>query len=42
MLRRRGYAGWVSLEAFDYSPGAERLANESLRCLEGAIAGLAA
>ena len=34
VLRRRGYAGWVSLEAFDFTPGAERLANESLRHLE--------
>ena len=41
-LCRRGYSGWISLEAFDFSPGAERLAAESLQCLEGAIAGLAA
>ncbi|MGO9256354.1 MAG: sugar phosphate isomerase/epimerase family protein [Bryobacteraceae bacterium] len=39
-LRRRGYAGWISLEAFDFSPGAERLAAESLRYLEGEIAKL--
>src|SRR5436190_8708824 len=38
MLRKLGYAGWVSLEAFDFSPGAERLANESLRHLESEIA----
>jgi D-psicose/D-tagatose/L-ribulose 3-epimerase len=38
MLRRRNYQGWVSLEAFDFSPGAERLANESLRHLEAEIA----
>jgi D-psicose/D-tagatose/L-ribulose 3-epimerase len=37
MLRKRRYAGWVSLEAFDFTPGAERLANESLRHLEGEI-----
>ena len=37
VLRRRGYAGWVSLEAFDFTPGAERLANESLRHLESQI-----
>lgn len=34
VLRRRGYAGWISLEAFDFSPGPERIANESLRHLE--------
>jgi len=33
-----GLAGWVSLEAFDFAPGAERLANESLRHLEAQIA----
>jgi D-psicose/D-tagatose/L-ribulose 3-epimerase len=38
MLRKRNYKGWVSLEAFDFSPGAERLANESLRHLEAEIA----
>ncbi|MBI3683431.1 MAG: sugar phosphate isomerase/epimerase [Acidobacteria bacterium] len=37
-LLRRGYAGWVSLEAFDFSFGAERIAGESLRYLEGEIA----
>jgi sugar phosphate isomerase/epimerase len=36
-LRRRGYAGWISLEAFDFTPGAEALANESLRFLESQI-----
>ncbi len=39
-LRRRGYAGWISLEAFDFSPGAARLAAESLRYLESEIAKL--
>ena len=37
VLQRRGYAGWVSLEAFDFTPGPERLANESLRHLENQI-----
>jgi len=37
MLERRNYKGWVSLEAFDFAPGAERLANESLRHLESQI-----
>jgi D-psicose/D-tagatose/L-ribulose 3-epimerase len=40
VLRRRDYAGWVSLEAFDFTPGAERLAHESLRHLESEIAKL--
>jgi len=37
VLQRRGYADWVSLEAFDFTPGAERLANDSLRHLENQI-----
>ncbi len=40
VLRRRGYMGWVSLEAFDFTPGAEKLANDSLRYLESEIARL--
>ena len=37
-LRRLAYPGWVSLEAFDFSPGAEVLANQSLRYLEAETA----
>ncbi len=33
-LARLRYSGWISLEAFDFSYGAERLAAESLRHLE--------
>jgi sugar phosphate isomerase/epimerase len=40
VLRRRGYSGWISLEAFDFTPGAERIATESLRHLESEIAQL--
>ena len=40
MLRKRGYAGWISLEAFDFTPGAERIADESLRHLEHEISQL--
>src|SRR3954470_4207352 len=40
MLKQRNFAGWVSLEAFDFTPGAEKLANESLRHLESEIAKL--
>jgi D-psicose/D-tagatose/L-ribulose 3-epimerase len=36
-LRRRNYSGWVSLEAFDFSFGAEEMANASLRHLEKEI-----
>ena len=36
-LKKLNYAGWISLEAFDFSPGAERLATESLRHLESEI-----
>lgn len=37
MLKKRGYAGWVSLEAFDFTPGAEIIVTESLRYLESEI-----
>jgi D-psicose/D-tagatose/L-ribulose 3-epimerase len=33
VLKRRGYNGWVSLEAFDFTPGAETLARESYEYL---------
>jgi sugar phosphate isomerase/epimerase len=36
-LKRLNYQGWVSLEAFDFAPGAERIASESLRHLENII-----
>jgi D-psicose/D-tagatose/L-ribulose 3-epimerase len=42
VLRRRAYGGWISLEAFDFTYGAERLANDSLRYLESEIARIAA
>jgi D-psicose/D-tagatose/L-ribulose 3-epimerase len=37
VLRQRGYTGWISLEAFDFTPGAETLTRESLRYLESVI-----
>jgi sugar phosphate isomerase/epimerase len=40
VLRRRSYQGWISLEVFDFTPGAETLAGESLRHLERQIAEL--
>lgn len=39
-LARRGYRGWVSLEVFDFTPGAEKIANDSLRYIESEIAKL--
>lgn len=36
VLRRRGYSHWVSLEAFDFSAGADKIASDSLRFLEAA------
>jgi sugar phosphate isomerase/epimerase len=41
-LARRRYQGWVSLEAFDFTPGAETIAGESLRYLKAEIERLAA
>jgi len=34
VLRRRRYQHWVSLEAFDFTPGAEKIAADSLRFIE--------
>ena len=40
VLKRRGFGGWVSLEAFDFTPGAETIARESLQHIESEIAKL--
>lgn len=40
VLDRRGYTGWISLEAFDFSYGPERIACDSLRHLKMEIAQL--
>jgi sugar phosphate isomerase/epimerase len=37
VLSRGGYAGWLSLEVFDFAAGADRIAVESLRFLESEI-----
>jgi D-psicose/D-tagatose/L-ribulose 3-epimerase len=41
VLRRREYGRWVSLEAFDFTPGPEKIANDSLRFIEKEIDQLA-
>jgi sugar phosphate isomerase/epimerase len=38
VLKRRSYQGWISLEVFDFKPGAELIANDSIRHIESEIA----
>jgi sugar phosphate isomerase/epimerase len=37
VLARRGYRHWISLEVFDFTPGAEKIAEDSLRFIEKQI-----
>jgi sugar phosphate isomerase/epimerase len=41
-LRAVSYPGWVSVEVFDYAPGADRTARESIAYMRGIEAGLGA
>jgi sugar phosphate isomerase/epimerase len=40
-LRDRDYSGWISLEAFDFTPGSERIAREPIQYLKSEIERLA-
>jgi sugar phosphate isomerase/epimerase len=39
-LRDVDYSGWISVEVFDYSPGPDALASQSLQYLQATMANL--
>ncbi len=41
-LKKSQYSGWISVEVFDYRPGAEHIAHESLRYMREVLADLEA
>jgi sugar phosphate isomerase/epimerase len=41
VAKDRGFPGWVSMEVFDFTPGAEKIVTESIAYLRGEIAALA-
>ena len=40
VLAQRGYQGWISMEAFDFSFGSETIANESFRHMDAQVQAL--
>jgi len=40
VLRQRRYAGWISVEVFDFTPGPKKIAEDALRHLQSEIARL--
>jgi sugar phosphate isomerase/epimerase len=41
VAKDRNFPGWVSMEVFDFTPGSEKIVNESIAYLRGEIAALA-
>jgi len=39
-LQKTAYSGWISVEVFDYAPGAEHIAQESLRYMRAVLTDL--